>query len=92
MSDRLDQIEAILLQVSQQQQINTEAINQLQQSQLALQESIARVDHHLQESVTDLVNMIVQTITDAGVDREAFQAEIRRIWEYLLQQGGNGRG
>ncbi|MCL1464132.1 hypothetical protein [Argonema galeatum] len=23
-------------------------------------------------------------------DREVFQAEIRRIWEYLLRQGGNG--
>lgn len=25
-------------------------------------------------------------------DRAVFQAEIRRIWEYLLQQGGNGNG
>lgn len=27
---------------------------------------------------------------DAERDRQVFQAEIRRIWEYLLQQGGNG--
>ncbi|MBD2342312.1 hypothetical protein H6G64_35970 [Calothrix sp. FACHB-156] len=27
---------------------------------------------------------------DAERDRTVFQAEIRRIWEYLLQQGGNG--
>jgi hypothetical protein len=25
-------------------------------------------------------------------DRLVFQAEIQRIWEYLLQQGGNGHG
>jgi uncharacterized phage infection (PIP) family protein YhgE len=28
----------------------------------------------------------------ATADREVWQAEIQRIWQYLLQQGGNGRG
>jgi len=27
----------------------------------------------------------------ATTDREVWQAEIQRIWQYLLQQGGNGR-
>jgi chromosome segregation ATPase len=29
---------------------------------------------------------------NAERDRSVFQAEIRRIWEYLLGQSGNGRG
>ena len=29
-------------------------------------------------------------IENAETDREAFQAEIRRIWEYLLSSSGNG--
>jgi hypothetical protein len=31
-------------------------------------------------------------MTNAESDRTLFQAEIRRIWEYLLGQSGNGRG
>ena len=27
----------------------------------------------------------------AAIDRQTWQSEIQRIWEYLLQQGGNGR-
>ncbi len=29
---------------------------------------------------------------NAESDRSVFQAEIRRFWEYLLRQSGNGRG
>lgn len=28
--------------------------------------------------------------SEAERDRQVFQAEIRRIWEYLLREGGNG--
>ncbi|MCC5669104.1 hypothetical protein LC653_35925 [Nostoc sp. CHAB 5784] len=42
------------------------------------------------ESLADAVTRLTQ---NAETDRQVFQAEIRRIWEYLLgQQGGNGRG
>lgn len=71
-SDRLDRIEAILLESANQQRANTQAIARLSQevqSFVATQEAI---------------------IENAENDRAAFQAEIRRIWEYLLQQGGNG--
>lgn len=31
-------------------------------------------------------------VLNAEADRQAFQAEIRRIWEYLLSRQPNGRG
>ncbi|WP_414589580.1 hypothetical protein [Scytonema sp. PCC 10023] len=77
---RLDRIEAILLQVAQQQQTNTTAIGQL----------TVKVDG-LVEEVDSLREIVMHSIQNAEVDREVFQAEIRRIWEYLLGQSGNGR-
>jgi hypothetical protein len=79
--NRLDQIEAILLQTAQQQQTNTTALAQL----------TAKVDG-LTEEVDSLRDIVMHSIENAERDREVFQAEIRRIWEYLLGRSGNGRG
>ncbi|MEI2582369.1 hypothetical protein [Scytonema sp. PRP1] len=79
--DRLDRIEAILLQTAQQQQVNTSALAQL----------TAKVDG-LTEEVDSLRDIVMHSIQNAESDRTLFQAEIRRIWEYLLGQSGNGRG
>ena len=40
-------------------------------------------------------NLAEQSAADrqqAAIDRQSWQTEIQRIWQYLLQQGGNGRG
>ncbi len=79
--DRLDRIEAILLQTAQQQQVNTSALAQL----------TAKVDG-LTEEVDSLRDIVMHSIQNAESDRSVFQAEIRRIWEYLFRQSGNGRG
>lgn len=73
--DRLDRIERILEAVAQQQQVNTEAIGQLS---VEIRSFVAT-----QEAI----------IENAEADRAIIlenQAEIRRIWEYLLGQSGNG--
>jgi hypothetical protein len=74
---KLEQIEAILLQVAQQQAINTQAISEL------------RTD------VRETLDILMQSIEHAEQDRiqvkqdrEAWQAEIRRIWEYLRDRNG----
>lgn len=54
--------------------------------QRANTQAIAR----LSEEVLSFVATQEAIIENAENDRAAFQAEIRRIWEYLLQQGGNG--
>ncbi|BAZ65549.1 MAG: hypothetical protein KME28_13150 [Pelatocladus maniniholoensis HA4357-MV3] len=74
---RLDRIEQILAITASQQQANTAAIAELT------------------KDVSDLTEAIADYIVEAETDREVIkqnQAEIRRIWEYLLKQGGNGNG
>ncbi len=93
--DRLDRIEAILLQTAQQQQVNTSALAQLTEQQqtntTAIAQLTAKVDG-LTEEVDSLRDIVMHSIQNAESDRTLFQAEIRRIWEYLFRQSGNGRG
>jgi hypothetical protein len=97
--NRLGQIEAILLQVAQQQQANTTAIayvtGQQQANTTAITHLTERIDNlsvQLETSVGDLVQMIGEVVETAETDRQVFQAEIRRIWEYLLGQRDKGSG
>ncbi|MFK0730555.1 MAG: hypothetical protein ACFKPT_11020 [Gloeotrichia echinulata GP01] len=104
--DRLDRIEAILEQVARQQATNTTAIAQLTVKVDGLTEDVASVTDILMHSIAQLTVKIdgltedVASVTDilmhsiqiAEADREVFQAEIRRIWEYLLGQQRNGKG
>ncbi|BAY28145.1 hypothetical protein NIES2100_79740 (plasmid) [Calothrix sp. NIES-2100] len=78
--NRLDRIEAILATVATQQAANTTAIAHLTQD----------VDY-LREITLYNIELTQQDREQAERDRQAFQTEIRRIWEYLLQQSGNGR-
>ncbi|MDF5712070.1 MAG: hypothetical protein PUP90_31455 [Nostoc sp. S4] len=58
-------------------------------NQLSLQETVRQNT----EEIHSLTDILLHSIQNAETDREVFQAEIRRIWEYLLgQQRGNGRG
>lgn len=93
-SSRLDRIEQLLLltttalgETARQQQNNTNAIAQLT---TRLDQLTIKVDG-LTDDVGLLTNYFQQVISNAETDRETFQAEIRRIWEYLLQRGSNGR-
>jgi cellulose biosynthesis protein BcsQ len=88
--NRLDQIESILLQVAQQQQVNTQVITRLENTVQQNSEAIAELRQELGESISHLVGVIGDFAEEAQQDRVVFQAEIRRIWEYLLQRSGNG--
>ncbi|OUL30154.1 hypothetical protein BV378_04675 [Nostoc sp. RF31YmG] len=98
---RLDRIEQILLltttalgDIARQQQVNTNAIAQVtaRLDQLTLKvDNLTESVGSLNEDVVLLTDYLTQVIQNAETDRETFQAEIRRIWEYLLQRGGNGR-
>lgn len=91
--DRLDRIEEILLQtatrldqVADQQQTNTVAIAVVTEQQKTNTQAINR----LSEEIQAFVAIQEAIIENAENDRVTFQAEIKRIWEYLLQEGGNG--
>ena len=95
---RLDQIESLLLQtatnlnsvstrldkVAEQQAVNTQAINNLT---VKVDNLTVKVDD-LTADVDVLRDYFLQTIQNAEEDREAWKAEIRRIWEYLRDRNG----
>jgi len=84
--DRLDRIEAILLTTATQQQTNTFVLGEVATK---LDQLTNRVDQVAAE-VANLNDILMASIEIAETDRQTFQAEIRRVWEYLVQQGGNG--
>ncbi|MEA5504435.1 hypothetical protein VB735_15185 [Halotia wernerae UHCC 0503] len=71
-SSRLDRIEAVVASNAEAIANNTQAIAELRQE--------------LGESISHLVGVIGDFAEEAQQDRVVFQAEIRRIWEYLLQR------
>jgi|GEM_PF-1646274 methyl-accepting chemotaxis protein len=135
---RIDRIEAVILQVAQQQQTNTEAIKVIVEQVDVMAEKVdvmaekvdlmaekvdlmaekvdlmaekvdvmaekvdvmaEKVDvmaekvDALSTDMQDFVKVQSAIIDISETDRATFQAEIRRIWEYLLnQQPNNGRG
>ena len=83
MSEQLDRIEAVLGEVATQQAANAKAINQLTTN-------LETTRNELREGLSDLMEITTMNSQQADEDRRIFQSEIRRIWEYLLQQGRNG--
>jgi hypothetical protein len=88
---RLDLIENLLLQtaqrldqVAQQQATNTQAIGNLT---VKVDQLTTKIDN-LTADVASLTEIAMQDIQNSEDDREAWQAEIRRIWEYLRDRNG----
>ncbi len=65
-----------------------QSVSELRQNQQLLTFTISQVA----ESMTILRQTQQAFVEQAVADRQSFQAEIRRIWEYLLSQHPNGRG
>ncbi|MUG94027.1 hypothetical protein F7734_17165 [Scytonema sp. UIC 10036] len=87
--NRLDLIEALLLQTVQQQQVNTAAISQLTQQQQVniaaiaqLAQQQAELKQELQDSISHLVGVIGDFVEEAQQDRvimRELQSEVRGI-------------
>lgn len=65
-----------------------QSISELRQNQQLLTFTISQVA----ESMTILRQTQQAFVEQAVADRQAFQAEIQRIWEYLMTTRPNGRG
>ncbi|MGI2906801.1 MULTISPECIES: hypothetical protein [Tolypothrichaceae] len=68
-------------------------INQLTENVNRLNNSVDNLTIAVNRSTANIEILTAQAAEDrqqAAVDRQEFRSEIRRIWEYLLQQGGNG--
>lgn len=76
-----------------------ERISERQERTDAMLEQLAdRFDQMVNNQITMQANIEQLNVFMTGfahqaeTDRQIFQAEIRRIWEYLLQQRSNGHG
>jgi outer membrane murein-binding lipoprotein Lpp len=91
--DRLDRIEAILLQTATQQQASTDLVaavtSQIDQLTTKVDNLTQDVDY-LREIILYNIELTQANREQADRDRDAFREEIRRIWEYLLRASGNG--
>ncbi len=65
-----------------------QSLSELRQNQQLLTFTISQVA----ESMTILRQTQQAFVEQAVADRQAFQAEIQRIWEYLMTTRPNGRG
>jgi len=66
-----------------------EAVNQARREDIQVMVNIVDT---LSTSIRDLRETQLVMIQQATVDRTAWQAEIQRIWEYLMTTRPNGRG
>jgi len=74
---RLDQIEALLLQTAT-------TLNQVAAQQAINTQAISE----LRADTRETLDILMQSLEHAEQDREAWQSEIRRIWEYLRDRNG----
>ena len=89
--ERLSRLETLFSNVGETVLAQSEAIASNKQSIDALTANINRLaeqSYTFAEQTNQNINLLAQ---QAERDRQVFQTEIQRIWEYLLQQGGNGR-
>lgn len=69
--------------------LSVEAVNQARREDIQVMVNIVDT---LSASIRDLRETQLVMIQQATVDRTAWQAEIQRIWEYLMTTRPNGRG
>ncbi len=89
---RLDRIEANLDRLEEQTQRNAESLGRLELQMEQLREIVTT-------STTETIQLVAEQAVQAErdrqtwqEDRQTWQAEIRRIWEHLERQTGNGNG
>lgn len=87
--DRLDRIERILEATATRLDQTATCLDQVAHQQAANTEAIGQLSVEIRSFVATQEAIIQNAETDRAIILEN-QAEIRRIWEYLLAQSGNG--
>ncbi len=100
--DRLNQIEAILMRVAQQQEANTTAIANLQSSTSDLQSSMSDLQSSVESNTRNIdiltgivtghqerLATIFEEIRDIKVEIRGLQTENRRLLDHLFGQQDN---
>jgi DNA-binding Lrp family transcriptional regulator len=87
--DQLAQRTGELAESISELRLSVEAVNQARREDIQVMVNIVDT---LSTSIRDLRETQLVMIQQATVDRTAWQAEIQRIWEYLMTTRPNGRG
>ncbi|MFL9458067.1 hypothetical protein AB0756_39520 [Tolypothrix campylonemoides VB511288_2] len=77
---RLDRIEAVLADMAEVVISNADTTNRHDAA-------LTRIE----DAIIGLISTTERIANEAATDRQIFQTEIQRIWDYLLRQSGNGR-
>ncbi|MGI2908349.1 hypothetical protein [Tolypothrix sp. VBCCA 56010] len=91
--DRLSRLENIFASIGETVVAQSDTIDVLVANINQLTENVNAVTNRVDILAIQAEQDRAQAAEDrqqAAVDRQEFRSEIRRIWEYLLQQGGNG--
>jgi chromosome segregation ATPase len=85
LAQRMGELAQSVSELREGQQLLTVTVTQLAESMTILRQT-------QQITVDRFVETFVRFSEQAEAERQSFQAETRRIWEYLLSQNPNGRG
>ncbi len=98
---RLSRLETLFVNIGETVVGHDNTIDVLVANISQLTENVNRLSNSVDNLTINVQNLTAHAAEDrqqaaidrqqATIDRERWQAEIQRIWEYLLQQGGNGR-
>ena len=88
---RLTRLETLFTNVGETVVAQSDTIDVLVANINQLTENLNNLCEQTLANINNLADLAAQDRQQAAVDRQAWQTEIQRIWEYLLQQGGNGR-
>jgi predicted nucleic acid-binding Zn-ribbon protein len=86
---RLDDIDERLEQLGDELDLIRTIQNGMRREVRTNSQTTARLERTVTQ-LADISRLHQQALRSADRDRQVFQSEIRRIWEYLLRQGGNG--
>jgi len=91
---RLDRIESLLerhiIQAEADRQTIKSVVRELVENAEADRQAFIDSISENSERIETLTERFDRFVEQAALDRQVWQAEIRRIWEYLLSQGKNG--
>ncbi len=90
-NERLTRLESLFTNVGEAVVVQSDTIDVLVANISQLTENLNNLTEQTNRNINNLAQQAAQDRQQAAIDRQAWQTEIQRIWEYLLQQGGNGR-
>lgn len=91
--ERLSRLETLFANVGEAVLAQNDTIDVLVANIQQLTENVNAVTNRVDILATQAEQDRAQAAQDrqqAAIDRQEFRTEIRRIWEYLFRQGGNG--